>query len=43
MFLGDEDDEEDEKLLFCMDYVMYFLIFFWKVIFVCVFSIGKYI
>lgn len=33
---GDEDDEEDEKLPSCMDYVMHFLTLFWKVIFACV-------
>lgn len=33
---GDEDDEEDEKLPSCMDYVMHFLTLFWKVLFACV-------
>ncbi|XP_048732441.1 sodium/calcium exchanger 3-like isoform X3 [Ostrea edulis] len=31
-----EDDEEEEKLPSCMDYVMHFLTLFWKVLFACV-------
>lgn len=42
MLPGDEDDEEDEKLPSCMDYVMHFLTLFWKVIFACVPPTGKY-
>ncbi|XP_062596962.1 sodium/calcium exchanger 3-like isoform X1 [Saccostrea cucullata] len=33
---GDEEDEEEEKLPSCMDYVMHFLTLFWKVLFACV-------
>lgn len=42
LLTGDEDDEEDEKLPSCMDYVMHFLTLFWKVIFACVPPTGKY-
>lgn len=41
-FLGEDDDDDEcgeEKLFFCFDYVMYFLIVFWKVFFVFVFFI----
>ena len=34
--LSGDEDEEEEKLPSCMDYVMHFLTLFWKVLFACV-------
>lgn len=41
-FPGDDDeDETEEKLPSCMDYVMHFLTLFWKVLFAFIPPTGK--